>query len=305
MERELIETIIVTAGVLMCVGFFGAFLFTNWAWTHLRRGYMKSDKVVSVHQKNKPSLKQRVLDWYLTRGALPFWYVFGIDCLILVFCQLMSAYVVLGGQVLVPLFWDYVVLAIASLPFYYLGMKLLRSYETIVRFSRMEDLARIVCAVFVGTILVDVVKHFIPESVLPVYPIWQEQMIMLIGSVLLMWSVRILAKSLYDSTGQSGSQMRVFVFGTSMAAVEAGLALGHDESRRAVLLAMVRADAKEPHVTIREAALVDPEEDLVEAMVANHADTLLVPLRAYPEFFVERKELVQQLLDKGMAVIVK
>ena len=50
------------------------------------------------------------------------------------------------------------------------------------------------------------------------------------------------------------------------------LALGHDESRRAVLLAMVRADEKEPHVTIREAALVEPEE------------------------------LVQQLLDKGMAV---
>ena len=39
---------------------------------------------------------------------------------------------------------------------------------------------------------------------------------------------------------------------------------------------MVRADEKEPHVTIREAALVEPEEDLV-----------------------------QQLLDKGMAVIVK
>lgn len=42
----------------------------------------------------------------------------------------------------------------------------------------------------------------------------------------------------------------------------------------------------------------------VEAMVDNHADTLLVPLRAYPEFFVERKKLVQQLLDRGMAVCV-
>lgn len=301
----MVETIIVTAGVVICVLFFGAFLFTNWAWKHLRRGYIHTDKAVEVPVKSRWGLTERVWDWYLSRGALPFWYVFVIDCVILVFCQLMSAYVVRGGEVLVPLFWGYVVLAIGSLPLYYVGMKLLRSYETIVRFSRMEDLARIVCAVFVGTVLVDVVKHFIPDSILPVYPIWQEQMVMLICSVLLMWSVRILAKSLYDSTGQPGSQMRVFVYGTSMESVEAGLALGRDEARRGVLLAMVRADAHEPHVTIKEAALVEPEEDLLEAMVANHADALVVPLKAYPDFFVERKELVQQLTERGMAVMVR
>lgn len=51
--------------------------------------------------------------------------------------------------------------------------------------------------------------------------------------------------------------------------------------------------------------LVEPGEDLVEAMVANHADALVVPLKAYPDFFVERKELVQQLTERGMAVVVR
>ena len=106
MERELIETIIVTAGVVICVLFFGGFLFTNWAWKHLGRGYIHTDKgTVTAQVKERTSLTDKVRDWYLSRGALPFWYVFGIDCVILVFSQMMAAYLVLGGQVLVPLFW--------------------------------------------------------------------------------------------------------------------------------------------------------------------------------------------------------
>lgn len=63
---------------------------------------------------------------------------------------MMASYLVLGGHKLVPLFWDYFVLALCSLPFYYVGMKIFRSYETIVRFSKMEDLARIVCALIIA-----------------------------------------------------------------------------------------------------------------------------------------------------------
>lgn len=302
MEKELIETVLLTTGVVICVFFFGAFLLTSFMSKLLEQSYMKSANKKKIVANTGTKLAQKVTDWYLTRGALPFWYIFAIDCLILVFCQLMAAYLVLGGQVLVPMFWDYIILAICSLPFYYVGMKLFRSYETIVQFSQMEDLARIVCAIFVGTISVDVIKHLIPEDLLPVYPIWQEQLIMLICAVILMWSVRILAKSLYDNSSHSRNKMRLYIYGTSIQSIEAGLALRKDETEHEVVVAFIRANEKEPHVTLQGASIINPDDDIIASMMANHAETLIIPYSAYPDFCDTHRELILDLLAKKIAI---
>lgn len=303
MNREVLEVVILTISVLVGVLFMGGFLWLLSFSKKMERQYVKGSEGKTA-QSGGVSLTKKVSDWYLTRGALPFWYVFVIDCLILVYCQMMASYLVLGGQALVPQFWQYLAVAVCSLPIYYIGMKLFRSYETIVRFSRMEDLARIVCALFVGTILVDVVKHFVPQEWLPVYPIWQEQLVMMVCAVVLMWGVRVLVKFLYEASDKDTSRMRIVVFGTTMASVDAGLMVRRDESRKGILTAFVRADEKEPHVTIEGADLLNPSDDLVLKMQEKNAQVLMVPHSAYPDFCNTYRELMEQLLTNGRQVLI-
>lgn len=303
MDSSLLETIILTVSIVVCVAFLSISLLILSMQRNMQKGYVGTPQEKNNRKKQPPFIK-RITDWYLTRGALPFWYIFGVDCLILVYCQLFSSYLVLGGQVLVPLFWDYILLAICSLPLYYVGMKIMRSYETIVRFSKMEDLARIVCSVFIGTVLVDIVKHIIPDAWLPVYPIWQEQLIMLICAVLLMWSVRVLVKSFYDNAGDSDNKTRILVYGTSMPSIEAGLKARGDVSGRSVLIGFARADEKEPHVTVEGAALLNPDQDIAQFMQEEKAHMMIVPITAYPDFFSTHMALVKVLLDRGVSIVV-
>lgn len=304
MENELLVNLLLTLGVIGCVVLLGGFLLLSFFSKRLSEKYINAGGKESASALEPSSLLQKVSVWYLSKGALPFWYIFGIDCLILTFSQLIATYLMSGGQTLVPMFWDYCVLALCSLPFYYIGMKLFRSYETIVRFSTMEDLARIVCALFVGTLFVDVVKHLIPEEWLPVYPLWQEQLIMLISAVILMWSVRILVKALYDNTEQSKSRIRTFVYGTSVQSIEAGLNARRDSTGKGIILAFVRTNDKEPHTTIQGAEILNPDDDLVASMIAYNAETLLVPFAAYPDFCETHKDLIKTLLDNNMSIVL-
>lgn len=304
MDKSLLETIILTISIVLSVGFMAMFLLTLSMQRNIQKGYVGNTHGKGGEGSNQNSLLKKVSKWYLTRGALPFWCIFGVDCLILVYCQLMAAYLVLGGQVLVPLFWDYILLALYSLPLYYVGMKLMRSYETIVRFSKMEDLARIVCAVFIGTMLVDIVKHILPDAWLPVYPIWQEQLIMLVCAVLLMWSVRILVKTFYDNAENSENKTRILVYGTSMPSIEAGLKARGDASGRNMLIGFVRADEKEPHVTVEGADLLNPDQDIAQFMQEAKGHMMIVPISAYPDFFTTHMALVKELLDRGVSVMV-
>lgn len=306
MEREFLVNLLLTLGVVGSVILLGGFLSLSFLSKRLGERYISvGDKNDDKSDGKQSSLLRKVSDWYLSKGALPFWYIFGIDCLILVFSQQMASYLMLGGQVLVPLFWDYFVLALCSLPFYYLGMKMFRSYETIIRFSRMEDLARIVCAIFVGTVMVDLVKHFVPESILPVYPLWQEQLVMLICAVILMWSVRILVKSLYDNTGLSRSKTRSFIYGTSFTSIQLGLDMRRNETSKSVVVAFVRANDNEPHTTIEGAEILNPKDNIVDAMAANKVDNLIVPYSSYPDFVDTHKDLVMELVEKKIAVFLR
>lgn len=306
MEKDFLINLLLTLGVIGGVILLGGFLLLIFLTKRFGKKYINTDiKLDIIDSKEHSSFIQKISRWYLSKGALPFWYVFGIDCVILVYSQLMAAYLVLGGQVLVPLFWNYVLMAVCSLPFYYIGMKLFRSYETIVRFSNMEDLARIVCALFVGTVFVDVIKHFIPEDTLPVYPLWREQLVMLICAVILMWSVRILVKSLYDNLGQSKSRTRAVIFGTSMQSIEIGLRISRDNPINDIVLAFVRANDQEPYATIKEAIILNPNDDVIKAMKDNHVGTLIVPYSVYPDFFNSHSELIQKILENKMTITLQ
>lgn len=306
MERDFLVNLLLTLGVIVSVCLLGGFLSLSFLSKQLGERYISvSDKDDNRKVHNSSSFFHKVSDWYLSKGALPFWYILGLDCVILVFSQMMASYLVLGGQVLVPLFWDYLVLALCSLPFYYIGMRLFRSYETIVRFSKMEDLARIVCSLFVGTVMVDVMKHFVPESILPVYPLWQEQLVMLICAVILMWSVRILVKSLYDNSSFSKSQIRSFIYGTSSESIQIGLNVRREDIGNGIVVAFVRAHDKEPHTTIKGAEILDPQDDIVESMIVNHVESLIVPFSAYPDFVDVHKDLVNNLMEKRIMVVLR
>ena len=127
---------------------------------------------------------------------------------------------------------------------------------------------------------------------------------MLICAVILMWSVRILVKSLYDNSGLSRSRTRSFIYGTSLMSIQLGLDVRRNETSKNVVVAFVRANDKEPHTTIKAAEILNPQDNIVDAMVANQVETLIVPYAAYPDFIDTHKDLVLKLLEKRITILL-
>ena len=97
---------------------------------------------------------KRLINWYFTKEAVPFWYILFIDCAA-VFCSGILAYafnhtgtVALGNTP--TLFYT---LAL-YLPVYLLGFRLFHTYSGIIRESTAGDLVRVGLSLSVSVALI-------------------------------------------------------------------------------------------------------------------------------------------------------
>ena len=49
---------------------------------------------------------QKLVSWYFSRNALPYWCILATDCMILLFFYLFGYYCFLGGEGVVDYFWQ-------------------------------------------------------------------------------------------------------------------------------------------------------------------------------------------------------
>lgn len=277
----MIEVLILTFSIIVVVALLWIFSVLLNTKNVIANSYMGSSNLVDAGTRIKESLFRKFADWYFTRSAAPFWTVFIADVFIIIYSHLLGAYLVGGGETLVPYFWEYVYFSLGSLPFYFLGMRLYRTYETIARFSFAATLIRIICALVIGLLLSDLVKNLLPRDWVPVWPQWREQVITIVCAIVLMCCVRLMLKMVFDSTGHSKEKKRVFIFGTSLTSIELGLALQRDLSMHYEVVGYVRSNDKSPHCSLKDTVLYPNDTDLIENMCAAKVSTVIIPYSEY------------------------
>ena len=141
---------------------------------------------------------KKLIDWYFTRAAIPFWYVLISDCFI-VFCSGVLAYAFnhTGTVALEDLSVLLYTLAI-YLPAYLIGFRLFHTYSGIIRDSTAGDLIRIGFSLSIGIALVMLVRVFLHIDSVLLAIRFRDMFLQSLLSLVAMCGLRVSAKVFYN-----------------------------------------------------------------------------------------------------------
>ncbi len=141
---------------------------------------------------------KRLINWYFTKAAVPFWYVLISDCFI-VFCSGVLAYAfnhtgtVALGNLSVLLY----TLAI-YLPAYLIGFRLFHTYSGIIRDTTAGDLIRIGFSLSIAIALIMLVRMFLHIDGVLLTIRFRDLFLQSLLSLVAMCGVRVSAKVFYN-----------------------------------------------------------------------------------------------------------
>ena len=142
---------------------------------------------------------KKILTWYTTRAAVPYWLLGLCDCAI-VYLSGLVAYVLnhsLSAAV-GDLYGLLTTLAIFMVCFV-VGFRMFHTYSGIIRMTTVGDLARVSCALLVGIALIMVLRVTLPVDTLLTHPYrFRDMLMLLLIAATLMCGLRMTAKLFYD-----------------------------------------------------------------------------------------------------------
>ena len=238
---------------------------------------------------------QKILHWYFSKNALPYWGIVLIDSLIVYLSGIFVA-ILTDGAVATFAHWTALNISmVANWGCYVVGMRLLHTYSEIIRHSSFVDLQRVALANLIGMGLTFPLRFLLVHFEVAVLGYYDLVAICLIAT-LMMWGLRVVVKSFYELEIDSKHSKRVFIYGTKNGGVSLAKGIHNAENRQYTLAGFVSGDKNYVDKQLMGVKVVKNDLTLVEEMQQQKATVLLVsPL--YSDKFRAQTELVDKLIE--------
>lgn len=166
---------------------------------------------------------EKVLNWYFSRNALPYWGILLLDFFILMLAGVITYWIfIFRRKVSLDQMMLLRTLVMYALPSF-IGARMFHTYSGIVRYSSFVDLTRVFYANIVSLIvayLMHFMVHYYSGDVF--YHLSFRHIILMYSiATLMMWGLRVLVKTLYEITTLDARAVRVLIYG----AMEGGVGL--------------------------------------------------------------------------------
>lgn len=191
------------------------------------------------------SLLKKIVNWYFTKNALPYWGVMALDCVvcylsgILVFWFYYRGAVTLGNIVILSkTIFLYMV-------FNLVGFRVFKTYSGIIRYSSFVDLTRVGCAMALSCAIAEVMHYVVYGWNLNFVRLEGRQIfLMYVIATIVMWGMRVLVKSVYDVAFSSDKGMRTFVYGAQGDGVGLAKSIRNEKPTRFRLKGFLAVDSR-------------------------------------------------------------
>ncbi|MBW4729411.1 polysaccharide biosynthesis protein [Prevotella melaninogenica] len=246
----------------------------------------------------------KLLDWYLSRNALPYWVILAID---IVICYLSGIFV----------FWLYYhgavspqhIVLLSKTIFMYMifnliGFRIFRTYSGIIRYSSFVDLQRVVLAMLLSLIVAEAMHYVVYHWDLEFVRLQGRQIAaMYLVATIGMMAFRILTKSVYDVLFNTDKGIRTFIYGVKDGGVGLAKSIRSNVPRKFLLKGFIAHDPD-----IKGRILMGEKIFLVDDNLAEHIKALRIkavlvsPLQN--ERFRNDAELQDILLSLGVQIFM-
>lgn len=251
-------------------------------------------------------MMRRIINWYFSRKALPYWCILVMDCVIVFLSGLFVFYLQHGWADLVSRFAQVSVGLLVSLILYIVSFFIFHTYNGVMRYSSFVDLHRVAystAAAGVGVCLLHQVQVHLGLSQYILIPRVDSAIMLFIVATMLMWCLRVVVKGLHDSYRGDGTIKKVFVYGCMEGGVALAKSLRNESPQRYRLGGFITTD-KTLHGTwlLGEKVYLD-DDSLVRTMEECHVSAVLVsPLQR--EYFITRTTFIDALINAGIKILI-
>ena len=251
-------------------------------------------------------MMRRIINWYFSRKALPYWCILVMDCVIVFLSGLFVFYLQHGWADLVSRFAQVSVGLLVSLILYIVSFFVFHTYNGVIRYSSFVDLHRVAYSTAVagiGVCLLHQVQVHLGLSQYILIPRVDSAIMLFIVATMLMWCLRVVVKGLHDSYRGDGSIKKVFVYGCMEGGVALAKSLRNESPQRYRLGGFITTD-KTLHGTwlLGEKVYLD-DDSLVRTMEECHVSAVLVsPLQR--EYFITRTTFIDALINAGIKILI-
>ena len=226
-------------------------------------------------------LFDKILNWYFTKNALPYWSILLIDCLIIVFSAMSIYWLFHQADLLAENFPKVLLTSCIFVLLSFPGFRIFHTYSGFMRFSSFVDLMRVTYCNLVSLVLVLICMWGVEQ--LPVkwlnwfMPFTTKQIVLIfIISTLLMWALRIFVKTLYDQALSNTKAERALIYGALSGGVGLAKNINTVRPRRFVLKGFISHSEKLKHHTLMGEPVFSTDEDIAKIIKERDIRAVLV-----------------------------
>ncbi len=247
---------------------------------------------------------ERLTSHYLTKKALPYWYIIIIDCMIIFTAGMVSTYISNGANGLVHHFWHYVRTWIFVTPLFMIGMKCFHTYSGVLRYTTTIDFVKIFMSQVIGGMLLLILKYIMMDngSIIANLRIMQI-CTMLVLSITGQWGIRIALRYAYEASISDKKTKRVFIYGAREGGVAIARSIKNNPLSEYKVVGFVSTDGSLASKYVFGIKVRKDGDNLIHHMKKEDAKTLIIsPIQV--EHFRKNEKLVQQLIEEGIKIIM-
>lgn len=247
---------------------------------------------------------QKILNWYFSKGALPYWGVLLLDCLIVLFSGYVGNYLEIGGLEFAKNFWKITLGNIVSVVLFVVAFRFFHTYTGILRYSSLIDLERVGVASFFGSLLSllvgFIVNHF-ETSVILINSLFGS-VIMFGCASLFMWIERMIVRALFD-TYKTDNAIPVAIYGTKAGGISIANSISSVKNKTYLLQAFISDGNEMKNTYLMGKRVFINEKGIAIRMKEMKVRVLLVsPLKS--ELFRNNTEMVDEFVQAGIKIMM-
>lgn len=246
---------------------------------------------------------RKILHWYFSKDAIPYWCVFAFDCAVVLGAGLLCFIVDHGAKTTSEVFGSLLETLGFYLIFYIIGFRVMHTYSGVMRYTSYMDIHRVAIANLIGVFSIAVVRQFFNFDQWFVPIRMRELLLTFILATIIMWTCRMIVKNLFEYYRIDQKSVPAFIYGVKNGGMSIARAIRTEETRKFRLMGFF-SDADDLHgKRLLGVNVYNTEVDIVETMKIHHARALLIsPLKQ--KALLNRSETVDQLIDAGITIYV-
>lgn len=247
----------------------------------------------------------KLVNWYFSKRSLPYWCIFLFDCLLVFLSSLLVYQQVYSGAETLSVLWQLCSMCAIYAAFFAVGFKMFHTYDGILRYSSFVDLQRVGYASLVGCVL-SYFGHFGLmqfEYFQRVYVGGREIALASIISVLLLWAVRVLVKTVYDVSIDKLNARATLIYGVTKGGMGLAKQVRNDKTLKMSLAGFVSDEEHVKHRVLMGLSVFPLDSNLKTIIRKHHVECLLVAQGAL-DSFRNNKELQDDLLSAGVHIYI-